>query len=84
MEIINISVGLVVGLLIGYMFFQLKQKSKENEWIRNHAQMEERIKNLQAENEKISNHLEEVEIQKEQHLQQLAKAELKNELSRLI
>ncbi len=75
MEIINISVGLVVGLLIGYMFFQLKQKSKENEWIRNHAQMEERIKNLQAENEKISNHLDEVEIQKEQHLQQLAKAE---------
>ena len=75
MEIINIIVGLVVGLLIGYMFFQLKQKSKENEWIRNHAQMEERIKNLQAENEKISNHLDEVEIQKEQHLQQLAKAE---------
>lgn len=75
MEIINISVGLVVGLLIGYTFFQLKQKSKENEWIRNHAQMEERIKNLQAENEKISNHLDEVEIQKEQHLQQLAKAE---------
>ena len=32
--------------------------------VRNHAQMEERIKNLQAENEKISNHLEEVEIQK--------------------
>jgi len=75
MEIINISVGLVVGLFIGYMYFQLKQKSKENEWIRNHAQMEERIKNLQAENEKISNHLDEVEIQKEQHLQQLAKAE---------
>jgi DNA recombination protein RmuC len=75
MEIINISIGLVVGLLIGYMFFLLKQKSKENEWVRNQAQMEERIKNLQTENERISNHLEEVEIQKEQHLQQLAKAE---------
>jgi DNA recombination protein RmuC len=75
MEIINIIVGLVVGLLIGYMFFQLKQKSKENEWIRNQAQMEERIKNLQSENERISNHMEEVEIQKEHHLQQLAKAE---------
>jgi DNA recombination protein RmuC len=57
------------------MFFQLKQKSKENEWIRNQAQMEERIKNLQSENERISNHMEEVEIQKEHHLQQLAKAE---------
>ncbi len=75
MEIVNIVVGLVVGLLVGYLLFQLKQKSKENEWVRNEAQMEERIKNLQSENERLSGHLEEVEIQREQQLQQLAKAE---------
>lgn len=75
MEIIYISVGLIVGLLGGFMFFQLKQKSKENEWVRNQAQMEERIRNIQSENEKLSNHLDEAENQKEQQMQQLARAE---------
>ncbi len=75
MEIVNIVIGLVVGLLIGYLLFQLKQKTKENEWVRNQAQMEERIKNLQSENERVTGHLEEVDLQREQQLQQLAKAE---------
>jgi DNA recombination protein RmuC len=75
MEIVNIVVGLAVGLVVGFLFFQFKQKSKENEWIRNQAQMEERIKNLQTENERLKVHLDEVELQREQQLQQLAKAE---------
>jgi DNA recombination protein RmuC len=75
MEIVNIVVGLVVGLLIGYLLFQIKQKSKENEWVRSHAQMEERLRNLQTENERLTIQLEEVEAQREQQLQQLAKAE---------
>ncbi len=75
MEIINIVVGLVVGLLIGYLLFQLKQKSKENEWVRTQAQIEERLKNLLNENERVSLQLEEIKLQREQLLQQLAKAE---------
>ena len=75
MDIINIVVGLLFGLFFAYLLFQLKQKSKESEWIMNQAQTEERNKNLQSENEKLTNHLEEVEMQRQQQLQQLAKAE---------
>lgn len=75
MEIINIVAGLLVGLLVGYLFFQIKQKSKENEWIRGQAQMEERLKNLQSENERLSGNFKEVDLQREKQLQQLARAE---------
>lgn len=75
MEIVNIVVGLLVGLFIAYLLFQLKLKSKENEWIKNQAQMEERVKNLQSENERLLHDLEEVDLHREQQLQQLAKAE---------
>ena len=75
MEIVNIVIGLVLGLTIGYLLFQSKQKTKENDWVRNQAQMEERIINLQSENKRLTVHLEEVEVQREQQLQQLAKAE---------
>lgn len=75
MEIVNIVVGLLIGLFIAYLLFQLKLKSKENEWIKNQAQMEERVKNLQSENERLLHDLEEADLQREQQLQQLAKAE---------
>jgi DNA recombination protein RmuC len=75
MEIVNIVVGLLIGLFIAYLLFQLKLKSKENEWIKNQAQMEERVKNLQSENERLLHDLEEADLQRDQQLQQLAKAE---------
>ena len=75
MEIVNIVVGLLIGLFIAYLLFQLKLKSKENEWIKNQAQMEERVKNLQSENERLLHDLEEFDLQREQQLQQLARAE---------
>jgi len=75
MQFIFIAFGLLVGLLIAYLFFQLKQKSQENEWVRTQSQLEERVKNQQTENERITERLEEVKIQREQQLQQLAKAE---------
>lgn len=75
MEIVNIVVGLLIGLFIAYLLFQVKLKSKENEWIKNQAQMEERVKNLQLENERLLHDLEEVDLQREQQLRQLAKAE---------
>jgi DNA recombination protein RmuC len=75
MEIIYIAVGLLVGLLFSYLFFQLKQKSKENVWVKTHAQLEERANNLQTEKERLTNQLKKVEIEKEQQLQQLVKTE---------
>lgn len=75
MEIMYVAAGLLVGLLFVYLFFQLKQKSKENEWVRFQAQLEERLKNMQSENERLTTQLEEVELQNVQQLQQLAKAE---------
>jgi DNA recombination protein RmuC len=75
MEIIYVAAGLLVGLLFVYLFFQLKQKSKENEWVRTQAQLEERLKNMQSENERLTTQLGEVELQNVQQLQQLAKAE---------
>lgn len=75
MEIVNIVVGLLIGLFIAYLLFQVKLKSKENEWVRNQSQLEERNKNLQTENERLMVHLDEIEMQRQQQLQQLAKAE---------
>jgi DNA recombination protein RmuC len=75
MEIIYIAVGLLVGLLVSYLFFQLIQKSKENAWVKTHAHLEERASNLQTEKERLTNQLKKVEIEKEQQLQQLVKTE---------
>ncbi len=74
MEILIIVVGLLAGVLIGYFFFQFNQKPEEREWVKNLAQMEERVKNLQTENERLAGNLDEVQSQRIQQLQEMAKA----------
>ena len=83
MEIIFIITGVAAGVLASYLFFQVKQKSAQNqvladknEWVKIQSQLEERVNYLQSEKERITIQLEQVEIQKEQHLQRLAKAEV--------
>ncbi len=75
MEIIFIVFGFIAGFFVVFLFFQFKQKSKENEWVRNQTQMEEKIKYLQSENLRANAQLEEVGKERDNHLQQLAKAE---------
>jgi len=75
MELVLSVAGIIVGFLIGYLFFQNKQKTRENDLGKIQAQLEERVKNLQSENSRLLNQLDEVEHLKEQQLQQLARAE---------
>jgi len=75
MQIIYVTIGLLAGLLIAYLFFQIRQKSNENEFGRTQAQLEERVKNIQSENLRLLNQLDDVELLKDRQLQQLAKAE---------
>jgi DNA recombination protein RmuC len=83
MEIVYIAVGLLIGFVVAYLFVNLKVKASENKLleIRNdygktQAGLEERVIHLQTEKVRLSNQLELVEKQKEQHLQRLAKAEV--------
>ncbi len=84
MQIIYLLAGAVTGFLIGYLFLSLKLKSGEKMSLEvskeseiKLAQFEERALHLQTENSELRNNLEEVETQKEQHIQQLAQAEEK-------
>jgi uncharacterized membrane-anchored protein YhcB (DUF1043 family) len=54
MEIEFIVIGLAAGFLLGFLFFRLKQQTGENEWVKTSAQLEERLRNLQSENEKLA------------------------------
>lgn len=82
MEIVYIGIGLLIGFAIGYLAVNLRSRSSENklleigsEYGKIQAQLEERVNNLQTENARLLNQLDEVELVKDQQMQQLAKAE---------
>ena len=82
MEIVYIAVGLIIGFFVAYLVVNLKSGSSENKLleIRNEygkiqAQLDERVNNLQTENARLLNQLDEVAMVKDQQMQQLAKAE---------
>lgn len=82
MEIVYIGIGLLIGFAIGYLVVNLRSRSSENklleigsEYGKIQAQLEERVNNLQTENSRLLNQLDEVELVKDQQMQQLAKAE---------
>ena len=82
MEIVYIGIGLLIGFAIGYLVVNLRSRSSENklleigsEYGKIQAQLEERVNNLQTENARLLNQLDEVELVKDQQMQQLAKAE---------
>jgi DNA recombination protein RmuC len=82
MEIVYIVVGLLIGFAIGYLVVNLRSRSSENklleigsEYGKIQAQLEERVNNLQTENSRLLSQLDEVELVKDQQMQQLAKAE---------
>jgi DNA recombination protein RmuC len=76
MEIVFIITGLAAGLLLGFLFFRLKQQTGENERVKTTAQLEERLRNLQSENEKLDENLAAVTRQREHFQLQLTKAEV--------
>jgi len=83
MEIIYIAVGLIIGFIVAYLVVNLKLKSSENKLLetRNEygkvlSQLEERANNLQTDKVRLTNQLEQLEVQKELHLQRLTKAEV--------
>jgi DNA recombination protein RmuC len=82
MEIVYIGIGLLIGFAIGYLAVNLISRSSENklleirsEYGKIQAQLEERVNNLQTENSRLLSQLDEVELVKDQQMQQLAKAE---------
>lgn len=75
MEIEFIVTGLAAGFLLGFLFFMLKQQTGENERVKTLAQLEERLRNLQSESEKLDENLAVVTRQREHFQLQLAKAE---------
>lgn len=82
MEIVYIGIGLLIGFAIGYLAVNLRSRSSENklletrsEYGKIQAQLEERVNNLQTENARLLNQLDEVDLVKDQQMQQLAKAE---------
>jgi DNA recombination protein RmuC len=82
MEIVYIGIGLLIGFAIGYLAVNLRSRSSENklleigsEYGKIQAQLEERVNNLQTENARLLSQLDEVELVKDQQMQQLAKAE---------
>lgn len=75
MEIVSIVTGLAAGFLLGFLFFRLKQQTSENERIKTASQLEERLRNLQSENEKLDENLSAVSRQREHFQLQLTKAE---------
>jgi DNA recombination protein RmuC len=83
MEIIYIAVGLIIGFIFAYLVVNLKLKSSENklletrnEYVKVLSQLEERANNLQTDKVRLTNQLEQLEVQKELHLQRLTKAEV--------
>ena len=82
MEIVYITIGLLIGFVGAYLVVNLKLKSSENKLLeigndfgKIQAQLEERVRNLQTENTRLLNQLDEMELVKNQQMQQLAKAE---------
>jgi len=75
MEILFIVFGLAAGLLLGYLLFRLKQQTRESERLKTSAQLEERLRNLYSENEKLADSLAAVTRQREHFQLQLTKAE---------
>ena len=83
MEIIYLLIGLMAGAIIGFLFFKLRNKTRDNDWFKEKAnfeksqvQYEERLKFFSRENEQIRTELQQVEEQNKAHLQRLAKAEV--------
>lgn len=75
MEIVFIITGLAAGFLLGFLFFRLKQQTRENERVKSSAQLEERLRNLQSENEKLVDNLASITRQREHFQLQQVKAE---------
>ena len=75
MEIVFIITGLIAGFLLGFLFFRLKEQTSENERVKTSAQLEERLRNLQSENEKLDENLAIITRQREHFQLQLSKAD---------
>ena len=83
MEVIFLVAGIALGYGLGFLFFKLKSKNEATEvlvlkaeYSKTEAQMEERIKNLQEDKERMTAEAETDRTQIEQQMQRLAKAEV--------
>ena len=83
MDFIYLLIGLAVGFAVAYFMVSLRNKSSENKLLSNKnedekmlAQLEERVSNLQKENEKTAAELEQAEQQNLINVQRLSKAEV--------
>lgn len=83
MELIYLLAGLLVGFIVAFLVFKLRSKSSENESLsvrteyeKNKAQLEERVRYLQDDKDRLTGRLENAETVNEQQAQRLARAEV--------
>lgn len=85
MEIIYLLAGLFIGFLLSFLLFKFKSKSAENslleqrnEFEKQAAKMEERLNNVQAENQSLIREAQDFEERNLLQVQQLARSEVES------